>query len=142
MDKNNFSIKTQEILQSAILFAAANGNKLVEPSHILKAMLTTDDSLTKRLLTELGANTSRIEDSLNLFVSSSDTTPNERPLSKSTINILNSAEKHISVFGDKYVEVEHILLGILDVIGKVPQLLRNEGITKVNLIKSIKKTRS
>lgn len=142
MNTNNLTIKAQETLQSAISFASANGNQAVEPSHILKAMLTTEDSLAAYLLTKIGANTSRIEDSLNLFLSKeSKVNGADNYLSKESLEVIQNAADATSQFGDKYVSVEHILLGIVAVSGKVSQLLKNEGVTKKNLVEAIKELR-
>lgn len=142
MNTNNLTIKAQEILQSAISYASANGNQSVEPSHILKAMLTAEDSLAEYLLTKIGANTSRIEDSLNLFVSKeSKVSGGDNYLSKESLEVIQNASDETTVFGDKYVSVEHLLLGMLSTHGKVSQLLKNEGVTKKNLTEAIKEVR-
>lgn len=142
MNTNNLTIKAQEILQSAISYASANGNQAVEPSHILKAMLTAEDSLAAYLLTKIGANTSRIEDALNLFVSKeSKVSGGQNYLSQESLEVIQNASDETATFGDKYVSVEHILLGILSTHGKVAQLLKNEGVTKKNLTEAIKEVR-
>ena len=142
MNANNLTIKAQEILQSAFSYAQANGNQAVEPTHILKAMLTSEDSLTAFLLSKVGANVNRIEDSLNLFVSKeAKVSGGEQYLSKESLDVLQSALELTKVFRDKYISVEEILLGILKKSSKAGQLLKNEGVTYDNLMEAIKNVR-
>lgn len=138
MNANNLTIKAQEVLQSAFSYAQANGNQAVEPSHILKALLTAEDSLADYLLTKIGANVKRIEDSLNLFVTQhSKVQGGEQYLSKDSLAVLQSALEETKLFNDKYISVEEILLGVFKKGGKVAQILKDEGVTVNNLTDAI-----
>lgn len=142
MNANNLTIKAQEVLQSAFSYAQANGNQAVEPSHILKALLTAEDSLADYLLTKIGANVKRIEDSLNLFVNQhSKVEGGEQYLSKDSLAVLQSALEETKQFNDKYISVEEILLGVLKKGGKIAQLLKDEGVTVNNLTDAIQHLR-
>ena len=142
MNANNLTIKAQEILQSAFSYAQANGNQAVEPVHILKAMLTSEDSLATYLLGKIGANVKRIEDSLNLFVNQQTRVEGgEQYLSKDSLAVLQAALEETKQFNDKYISVEHILLGLLKKGGKVGQLLKDEGVTVKNLTDAILEVR-
>lgn len=138
MNANNLTIKAQEVLQSAFSYAQANGNQAVEPSHILKALITAEDSLADFLLTKIGANVKRIEDSLNLFVNQhSKVQGGEQYLSKDSLAVLQAALEETKQFNDKYISVEEILLGVLKKGGKVSQILKDEGVTVNNLTDAI-----
>lgn len=138
MNANNLTIKAQEVLQSAFSYAQANGNQAVEPSHILKALLTAEDSLADYLLTKIGANVKRIEDSLNLFVTQhSKVQGGEQYLSKDSLAVLQSALEETKLFNDKYISVEEILLGVFKKGGKVAQILKDEGVTVNNLTDAV-----
>lgn len=138
MNANNLTIKAQEVLQSAFSYAQANGNQAVEPSHILKALLTAEDSLADYLLTKIGANVKRVEDSLNLFVTQhSKVQGGEQYLSKDSLAVLQSALEETKQFNDKYISVEEILLGVFKKGGRVSQILKDEGVTVNNLTDAI-----
>ncbi|MEG2282621.1 MAG: Clp protease N-terminal domain-containing protein, partial [Rikenellaceae bacterium] len=142
MNANNLTIKAQEVLQSAFSYAQANGNQAVEPSHILKALLTAEDSLANYLLTKIGANVTRIEDSLNLFVTQhTKVQGGEQYLSKDSLAVLQSALEETKQFNDKYISVEEILLGVLKKGGRVSQLLKDEGVSVNNLVEAISNLR-
>lgn len=142
MNTNNLTIKAQEILQGAFSFAVSNGNQAVEPTHILKSMLNQQDSLTNYLLTKIGVNVSRIEDSLNLFVNQETKVSGaEQYLSKESVSIIQNAMEQTKEFNDKYISVEHILLAMVKTHTKVGQMLKNEGVTYNNLVEAIKELR-
>ena len=50
MNLKKFTIKSQEVVQSALLFAKENKNQSIENGHLLKAMLEADEHLIPHLL--------------------------------------------------------------------------------------------
>ncbi|MEG0500583.1 MAG: Clp protease N-terminal domain-containing protein, partial [Rikenellaceae bacterium] len=65
----------------------------------------------------------------------------ENYLSKESLAVIQNASDETTTFGDKYISIEHLLLGMLNTHGKVSQLLKNEGVTKKNLTEAIKEVR-
>ena len=47
MNFNNFTIKSQEAIQKAVEITKNNGSQAIEPVHLLKAILSEGESLTK-----------------------------------------------------------------------------------------------
>jgi ATP-dependent Clp protease ATP-binding subunit ClpB len=56
MSLNNFTLKSQEIIQKAVEIAASSRNQAIEPAHILKAMLLVDENVVPYLLNALKVN--------------------------------------------------------------------------------------
>ena len=56
MDLNNFTIKSQEAIQKATEIATSKQNQSIEPSHLLKAILTVDENVVPYLLKKLNVN--------------------------------------------------------------------------------------
>ena len=53
MNLNNFTIKSQEAVQEAVQIALKNGQQAIEPAHILKALIQTDENVISYLLKKL-----------------------------------------------------------------------------------------
>ena len=56
MNFNNFTIKSQEVVQQAVQTAQQNGNQAIEPEHLLKALLDKGESVVKFVFQKLGVN--------------------------------------------------------------------------------------
>jgi ATP-dependent Clp protease ATP-binding subunit ClpB len=56
MNLNNFTIKSQEAIQSAQQEAMNNGQQGIETGHILKGILNVDENVTPFLLKKMGVN--------------------------------------------------------------------------------------
>ena len=53
---NKLTVKAQETLQNAIEIAQNYNNQLVEPEHLLAAMMQDSDSLAVSILQKIGIN--------------------------------------------------------------------------------------
>ena len=56
MNFDNFTIKSQEVVQQAVQTAQQNGNQAIEPEHLLKALLDKGESVVKFVFQKLGVN--------------------------------------------------------------------------------------
>ena len=56
MNLNNYTIKAQEVLQKASEIAAGNQQQAIEPAHIFKALLASDEHVIGHLLKKLNSN--------------------------------------------------------------------------------------
>ena len=53
MNFNNYTIKSQEVIQRAVEIARGAGNQAIEPVHVLKAMMSEGDSVLKFIFQKL-----------------------------------------------------------------------------------------
>ena len=142
MNFNNYTIKAQEALQKATEIVAGGGNQVIETGHLLKAILMSDENLVSFLLKKLGANRQMIEAPLEEVVNTYPQVSGGQPyLSNDAAKALQKAEKYLKDFGDEYVAVEHIILGILDGSDKPGQILKDAGFQEKQLIAAIKELR-
>ncbi len=70
MNFNNYTIKSQEALQSATQEAITNGQQAIETGHILKGILSVDENVTPFLLKKLGVNIQAFEGAVERQVKS------------------------------------------------------------------------
>ena len=142
MDFNQFTIKAQEVMQQAAKIANANNQQAVETGHILEALFEKADSITSFLLKKLDVNTNALSAALQRIISSYPKVSGGEPyLSSSANTALREAENQLKSFGDQYVSVEHLLLGIFKCGDQVSQLLKDSGITEKNLLAAIQELR-
>lgn len=134
MNFNNFTIKSQEMLQKAVRIATDNGNQAVEPAHLLKALLGDDGSVVKFIFQKLDVPAERIGQQLDEQMRTLPHVNGGEPyLSNDSTKVLEKAEELGQKNGDKYVTVEGILLALFVVGSPVSTILKDAGITQKEL---------
>lgn len=130
MNANNMTIKAQERLSEAFSVAQAASNQAVEPEHILLGLLGGEDSLCGFLLTKVGVNVDGITAATEALVSKLPKVQGgaEQYLSRTSLNVLQSALDATKEFNDKYISPEHILIGLVKSGGAIAQILKDSGV--------------
>jgi ATP-dependent Clp protease ATP-binding subunit ClpB len=142
MNFEKFTIKSQEALQKSAEIAMGKQHQAIEPGHLLKAILETDENVSNYLLKKLTINNSVLETKLEELVNSYPRISGQQPyLSSSSNAILQQAEKELKEFKDEFIAVEHLLLALLSSKDKVSGLLKDAGFERSDLIKAIKELR-
>lgn len=142
MNFNNYTIKAQEALQKATEIASGNQQQVIENGHLLQAILQSDENLVSFLLKKLGATTAMIKTPLDELTSSYPKVAGGQPyLSNEAAKSLQKAEKFLKDFGDEFIAVEHMILGILSGSDKAAQILKDAGFQEKQLIAAIKELR-
>ena len=144
MDFKKYTIKSQEVIQKAAELAAGNQQQAIEPGHLLKAILLSDENVISFLIKKLSVNKvqfeTKLEDIVNGYpkVSGSSTQPY---LSNDAHSALTKSLEFLKDFKDEYVAIEHIVLGLLAGKDKVASLMKEVGFGKKELIAAIKELR-
>ena len=143
MNLNNFTIKSQETLQKAFSIAESNQNQAIENGHLLKGLMSEAGDVASYLLKKLNVNTENLDQVLgSILVSYPKVSGGGEPyLSNNANKALRQAMNHSKDHGDKFVSVEHILLGILNAGDNVSQLLKDNGVSEKELNKAIEELR-
>lgn len=143
MNLNNFTIKAQETIEQAQQIALANTHQSIETGHLLKALIETDEHVVQFLLKKLNINPTRISQAVDAIVQGYPKVSGSTSqyLGTSANKTLQHAQQIIKDFGDEYVAVEHILLGLLHTNDNVSNLLKDAGINEKDLKKAIKDLR-
>ena len=144
MNLNNYTIKAQELIQAAQQLAFNNANINIETNHILKAMLQDKNSAIPYLLKKNNINVAFVENKLDESIQKlpkiSGTEP-AQSLGRELNNALLKANAAIKQFGDEFVSIEHLLIGLLLTNDEVSKLLKDSGLTEKNLVAAIKDLR-
>ena len=142
MNLNNYTIKAQEAIAAAQQIAFSNNNANIETEHILKALLSDDDSaidfLLKKNNVTMNLLDSRLEENINKLPKTSGNTTPAQALSRDANNVMLKAGTMLKQFGDEFVSVEHLLLAIVHGNDNTAKLLKDTGLTEKGLVAAIK----
>jgi len=130
MNFNNFTIKSQEVVQQAQLIAQENEHQEIQNEHIFKAILDTDENVTPYLLKKLNVNLQLFEQLLaSQLKSFSKVTGGNIQLSRESGKTLNEASIIAKKMNDEFVSIEHIIIAIFKSKSKIAQVLKDQGVT-------------
>ncbi len=129
MDLKNYTIKAQEAIQKAAEVALANQQQAIEPGHLLKGIMQTDENVVNFVFKKLAVNINTLSQRVEQIISAYPKVTGAQPyLSNSSAQVLQKATTYLKDFGDEYVAVEHILLALLDGGEKIAALLKELGL--------------
>lgn len=142
MNFNKFTIKAREAIEKAHELAGNAQHPQIETAHIFKGILDADENvipfLLKKLDVDMNALTLGLENLMHTFPKQ---TGGQVYLSSDGNTALQKALSFLKDFGDEFVSIEHILLGLLSVKDKTSALLNEHGVNKVNLLNAIRELR-
>jgi ATP-dependent Clp protease ATP-binding subunit ClpB len=145
MNLNNFTIKAQEAIAKAQQLAFDGSNPVIDTDHLLKALLAEDDSLVEFLLKRNNVNVAfvgtKLDESLQKLPKVSGGGEPAQSISRDMNSAILHAGSDLKQFGDEFVSVEHLLLGILQGKDNAAKLLKDAGLTEKGLITAIKDLR-
>jgi ATP-dependent Clp protease ATP-binding subunit ClpB len=144
MNLDNFTIKAQEAVARAQQLAFNGSNPTIDTDHLLKSLLAEEDSLVEFLLKKNNVNVAFVESKLDESLEKLPKVSGGEP-AQSISRELNSAILHagsdLRQFGDEFVSVEHLLLGIVQGKDNAAKLLKDAGLTEKGLVTAIKDLR-
>jgi ATP-dependent Clp protease ATP-binding subunit ClpB len=136
MRLDKFTIKAQEAMQAANQRAESLSSALLEPEHLLDALVVQDDGLVAPLLKKLGVSTESIRSELDRHLSSQPKVDGAHlSLSPRLDAVFRQAEKEADQFKDEYVSTEHLLLALAASDGFGGKLLRAQGADRGDILK-------
>ncbi len=143
MNFNNFTIKSQEAVQKAVLLARSHQNQAIEPAHLLKAMMEEGESVIKFIFQKLELNDRMIAQSIDLEISKFPRISGGQDpyLSRASNDALAKALDYAKKQGDEYVTIESMLMGILLTNNSMATTLKNAGMTTKELEAAIAELR-
>jgi ATP-dependent Clp protease ATP-binding subunit ClpB len=143
MDTNQFTIKTQEVLQAAQEIAQNNGHQTIENAHLLKGILLKDNDVVPYLIKQSNANISIIEAALDKIIEGqAKVTGGQLYLGQKAQDTLQLATKLAKAKGDEYVSVDQLFLALMDATDQTGQLLRDAKLDKKKIEQQIMELRN
>ncbi len=142
MNFNNFTIKSQEVVQKAIDYAKASGQQMIEPEHILKAIISKSEPIVNFIFQKTGAALGSVKSALDAAIAAlPKVSGGDVALSRESNEALQKAVDYSKKNGDEYVSVEAMLMGILQTRCKASQILKDAGLTEKDLQAAIQELR-
>ncbi|MBP6826114.1 MAG: ATP-dependent chaperone ClpB [Saprospiraceae bacterium] len=143
MTYDNFTIKAQEAILQAQQIAAGYEQQSVDSAHIVKGMLNVDDSVTDFLLKKAGVNMPRFEQELDKLIWETPKVAgaDKQYLTNEANKAIAAAKTLLKDYGDEYISLELMLLGVAKGSDKAARLLREQGATFEALSAAVKELR-
>jgi len=146
MNFNKFTIKSQEAVQNAQEIAASYGNQVLEPEHLLAALIQDSEGTVLPILQKLGANVNYLKIKINEVIEGLPKMQGGgtggQHLSAPLAQLLESAQQEAGQLKDEYVSTEHLLLALVEIKASPgAKLLRDQGITRNGILKALKDIR-
>ena len=140
MNTEILTTKSREVVAAALAGATKAGNAIVEPAHLLVALLGTEGSTAPGLLRAVGADPSaigtRTAGLLAGLPRASGATVAQPQLSRAVVNILTGAEEIMSSVGDEYCSTEHLLVALARSGTDAGRVLTESGATAEALLEA------
>jgi ATP-dependent Clp protease ATP-binding subunit ClpB len=145
MNFNKFTIKSQEAVQNAQEIASSYGNQVIEPEHLLAALVQDSEGIVVPILQKLGTNVNYLKIKINEMVEHlpkvQGSNMSNQQISSALGQVFESAQKEAEQLKDEYVSTEHLLLGLLAAKTTATKVLTDQGVTKENIYKALKDVR-
>lgn len=142
MNPNNFTIKSQEVLQGAQLLAQEKGHQQIENEHLFKSILQVDENVLPFILKKLNTNTALVTQILDKQLESlPKVSGGDIMFSQNAVKTLNESTIIAKKMEDEYVSIEHLMLAILKSKSKISQILKDQGINESDLRQAIEELR-
>lgn len=142
MNFNNFTIKSQEVVQKAIDYAKQSGQQQIEPVHILKAIISEAESIVHFIFQKTGANLVAVRNGVEAAIGSlPKVSGGDVFLSRESNDALQKAVDFSKKNGDEYVSVEAMLVGIFDTKCSASQIMKDAGLSEKDLKAAIQELR-
>ncbi|MFN6084414.1 MAG: Clp protease N-terminal domain-containing protein, partial [Fluviicola sp.] len=138
MRPEDFTIKTQGIIQAAQNLAQEKQHQAIETSHIFAAILSEDKDVAPYLLNKLNVPIHILESAVDSMLTNLPKVTNASIyISPNANGVLISAKKIATDLGDEFITVESLLLALLDTKDSIGSLLKDAKITTKNLKEAI-----
>ena len=142
MNFNNFTIKAQEAVQEAVNLTQAHNGQVIEPIHLLQAVMKVGENVTKFIFQKLGVNGQQIANVVARQIESLPKVSGGNPyLSRESNDVLQKAVQYSKEMGDEFVSIEPIILALLVVKSTASSILKDAGVSEKELREAINELR-
>lgn len=142
---NKFTVKAQELVQNSIEIAQNYNNQIVEPEHILAALLQDQNSVSVSLIQKAGGNLNQLKiktgELLEKLPKVTGAGIGNQQLSLNSAKLFDQSVEEAKTLKDEYVSIEHILLALSQEKGAAGKMFADSGISKNVLLSALKDIR-
>ena len=136
MRLDKLALTAQEAFQSAMGVAGEADAAVIEPIHLLKALLDADENNLAAIIKRIGADpvwlSQNVADEIAKMPKQTGAAPMVIP-GQDLIKVIDNAVKIAEKLGDSYATSEHLLIALSEDKGAAGRLLTTAGITRKNI---------
>lgn len=130
MRLDKWAVTAQEALQAALGIAGDVEASEVAPTHLLKALLDSNERNLRSILEKIGADPDTIAAQVDQVISKAPKVSGAQiGIGNDLLKVINEAEKLATKLGDSYVTSEHLLTALANDNTDAGRILRDAGVT-------------
>jgi ATP-dependent Clp protease ATP-binding subunit ClpB len=143
MTYDQFTVKAQECILEGQRIAESLSQQMVDTAHLLKGILITEPGVADFILKKSGVNAPSVKIELDKLLATYPRVQGDfkQALTSEANQCLSRSKNLLKEFGDDYISMELILLGIITGNDRTAQLLKNAGATEAGIKNAIKELR-
>ena len=144
MRNDKLTSRFQSALADAQSLAVGRDHQMLDPAHVLQALLEQQGGTLRPLLGKAGANLPRLKTDLSALLDrlpKVEGTPGEVHVSADLSRLLNVTDKLAQQRGDQYISSELFALALCEDRGELGKLFKTVGISKDKLEQAIAEVR-
>ncbi|MAT38243.1 MAG: ATP-dependent chaperone ClpB [Ectothiorhodospiraceae bacterium] len=146
MTLDNYTVKGQEAVIAAQNLASERSHQQIDVEHLLTALLQDGEGVPVAIVKRIGGSLNAIQETLSKSLQSipqvTGGTEGRVYLSPRLDRVLKAAGKEMKNFKDEYISTEHLFLAIADEKeGEGPRALREQGVTRKEILAALKQIR-
>jgi len=142
MNFNNYTIKSQEVVQKAQEITQGLGQQQIEVAHVFKAILIVDKNVTPFILKKLEIKIPVFSEVIDRTIEGfAKVSGGNLSLSAAANRMFIEANNIAKKMNDEYVSIEHLLIAIFKNKDTVSQQLKDQGVTEKGLKAAIDEIR-
>ena len=142
MNFNNFTIKSQEIVQKAIELTRENGQQQIEPAHLFKALHAEAETIVNYIFQKCGVVVQPVIVRIDHLIDSYPKVSGGNVMfSRDSNEALQRALEYSKKNGDEYVSAEMIFMGIFLSKSATSNVLKDVGLSEKEINSAISELR-
>ncbi|MDZ4166592.1 MAG: Clp protease N-terminal domain-containing protein, partial [Coriobacteriia bacterium] len=147
MRLDKLTVKAQEALQAAQGIADDASSQVIEPEHLLKALLDAAEGIVRPIVQKVGADADLVEAEVTSAIAAMPKVTGGGVTGPAGIGprintVLGDAFKHAEKLKDAYVSTEHLLVAIAGDKGEAGRILVRAGVTAKRLLEALEELRA
>lgn len=143
MDLDKLTTKTQEVIQKGQEIAKGMGHQVLEPGHLLMGMFQVDHHVLPFLMEDLNKNFDLMKKTVTSIVTAYPKVEGEQiHMSNDSNKLFAKAFDEMKTFNDEFLSMEILFYSLLNGNDSIANYLKDLGINKKELKKSIMELRN
>ena len=144
MRQDKLTAKFQAALADAQSLALGRDHQILEPAHVMLALLDSSGGTVRPLLMKAGADVNKLRSELGSLLDKLpkvEGTPGDIHVSNDLTRLLNITDKLAQKRGDQYISSELFVLAAFDDKGPLARVLKDSGVVRGAVEKAIDEVR-